>query len=190
MSGITLLPSKKIVTPKVIETGMFMYADGLIFPEIVVGNQLTSVVGYVGKTEGLAVCLREKQLPWSRDKLYVRMKNNLSGKEATQLIVEEACREGKRAEAAQYCFEYAEDGVKAGEAFLASIQELQLVEPNQRRINAALARLQAIVLGDLYWSSSEYDYYSAWTQGFSDGYIYGSSKGNSIYVRPVLAFTL
>lgn len=192
LSGITLLPSKKIVTPKIIRVGMFMYEDGLIFPEIIKGNQITSVVGYVGKNEGLSVCLKEKKLPWSSDVLYVGMKNNLSGKEATQLIVEEARREGKKAEAAQYCFEYAEDGVKAGGAFLASKEELGLVYPNKKQINAALDMLHAIVLNEMfYWSSPECNSSYAWGQSFSGGIVIhrGIYKAQSYYVRPVLAFT-
>lgn len=191
LSGITILPSKKIVTPKVIEVGMFMYADGLIFPEIVKGNQITSVVGYAGRTQGLAVCLREKRLPWSSHLLYVGLSENLSGKEATRLIVEAARRQGKKADAAEYCYTYAEDGVKAGEAFLSSKEELGLLYPGKEYINRALDRLRAEKLGRNYLSSSEYNYSSAWFQLFNSGYIdYYSKDDYNGYVRPVLAFTL
>lgn len=195
LSGITLLPSKKIVTPKVIEVGMFMYADGLIFPEIVDGNQITSVVGYVGKNEGLSVCLREACLLWSSDELCVRMNDNVSAKEATQLIVEAACRQGKKAEAAEYCYTYAEDGVKAGEAFLLSKNELKAIYANRKQIDVALGRLHARKMGwGRYWSSSEHIDDSgsyAWNLHFFDGSRNLNLKNYLDFdVRPVLAFTL
>jgi hypothetical protein len=39
-----------------------------------------------------------------------------------------------------------------------------------------------------YWSSTEYDSYTAWFQFFSDGNQYNSNKTNTLYVRPVRAF--
>lgn len=192
LSGITILPSPKIVTPKVIEAGMFMYADGLIYPEIVEGNRITSVVGYVGKTEGLSVCLREGQLPWSSDLLDVHVPNT-SGKEATERITKSASRKKKKAEAAQYCLEYTADGVKAGEAFLALENELELVSQNRELVNTALHRLHAVRMDKKYWSSSVHfidGRITAVGQNFSDGTGYTDYKYREYYVRPFLAFKL
>ena len=37
---VNLIPSKKFVTPKKVEPGMFYYADGLIFPEMIKDSQV------------------------------------------------------------------------------------------------------------------------------------------------------
>lgn len=191
LSGITVLPAKKFVSPETICAGMFVYEDGLIFPEIVEGNQITSVVGYVGKSEGLSVCLKEKKLRWTSGR-NVRVGNKLSGKEATRLIVEAALSKGWRADAAQYCFEYAEDGVKAGEAFLASKKELEALYQNKKRINNALGMLQAVLMDKKsYLSSSDCYCYNIYVKDFEDGSWRHIHKYDSYdYVRPVLSFTL
>lgn len=192
LSGITILPSKKIVTPKIIRAGMFMYADGLIYPELVEGNQITSVVGYIGKTEGLSVCLREEQLPWSSDLLHVQVPRS-SGKEATELIAKSASRQKKKAEAVQYCLEYAADGLKAGDAFLASENELKIVYPNRELVNTALDRIHTVRMDKKYWSSSVDFIRSrlcALLQDFSDGSVHNDYKYRECWVRPLIAFKL
>ena len=80
---VNLIPSKKFVTPKKVEPGMFYYADGLIFPELIKDSQVSAIVGCVDRNHGLALGLRETELPWSSDWLYVDMSSGLSGKEAT-----------------------------------------------------------------------------------------------------------
>lgn len=192
LSGITILPSRKIVTPQEIEPGMFMYEDGLIFPEIVKGNQITSVIGYVDEHEGLSVCLREEQLPWSSDLLEVHVRNT-SGKEATEQIIKSASRQKKKAEAAQYCLKYTADGVKAGEAFLALRDELELVSQNRELVNMALDKLHTVRMDKKYWSSSVHfvdGRITAAGQNFFDGTGYTDYKYREYYVRPFLAFKL
>ena len=104
---VSLLPSKKFVTPKKIAPGMFYYADGLIFPELIEDNQVSAIVGCVDRNHGLALGLRETELPWSSDWLYVDIPTRLSGKEATALILKAAQKVQKNAEAAEWCAEYA-----------------------------------------------------------------------------------
>ena len=60
---VNLIPSKKFVTPKKIAPGMFYYADGLIFPELIKDNQVSAIVGCVDRNHGLALGLREAMLP-------------------------------------------------------------------------------------------------------------------------------
>ena len=93
---VNLIPSKKFVTPKKVEPGMFYYADGLIFPELIKDNQVSAIVGCVDKRCGLALGLRETELPWSSDWLYVDMSSGLSGKEATSLILRQPKKDRKR----------------------------------------------------------------------------------------------
>ena len=98
----------------------------------------------------------------------------------------------QEAEAAQWCYDYAEDGVKQGEAFLPSLTELEKLFANKAAINASLNALGVALLEGWYWSSTEYDSNGAWTLRMADGVrLYGSKYNNySRYVRPVLALKL
>ena len=58
----------------------------------------------------------------------------------------------KNAEAAQWCYDYAEDGVTQGEAFLLSKAELEKLYVNKEAINKSLRILNATELRGWTWS--------------------------------------
>jgi uncharacterized repeat protein (TIGR02543 family) len=74
------------------------------------------------------------------------------------------------------------DGILYDDWFLPSKDELDLMYQNLRENN----------LGgfsdELYWSSSEYDFYFAWIQDFSNGFQDDSYRHYGFRVRPVRAF--
>ena len=188
---VSLLPSKKFVTPKKVVPGMFYYADGLIFPELIKDNQISAVVGCVDKRCGLAIGLRETVLPWSSDWLYVDIPTRLSGKEATALILKAAQKVQKNAEAAEWCAEYAFDGIKAGTGFLPSKEELKRIFGNRKKLRQSFALLNSGGLSvdslqedAFYWSSFEYDDSDlhAWRVRPSGGYV-GNLYGKSVSSR-------
>ena len=197
---VSLLPSKKFVTPKKVEPGMFYYADSLIFPELIKDNQVSAVVGCVDKRCGLALGLRETELPWSSDWLYVDMSSGLSGKEATSLILKTAKEKHENAEAAEWCAEYAFDGIEAGTGFMPSKEELKRIFGNRKKLRQSFALLNSGGLSGnclqedaFYWSSSEYDYYSgygAWVVRPSDGGMYSNDKSDSLRVRCAIEFKI
>ena len=124
-----------------------------------------AVVGSVDGSDVLAVCLHEACLPWSSDWL--------------------------EAEAAQWCYDYAEDGVKQGEAFLPSLTELEKLFANKAAINASLKALGVVLLEGWYWSSTEYDNTNAWGFGMTGGLRYDGSKYyNGYSVRAVITIQL
>jgi len=184
--------AKEYKTPDEILPGMFVYADGLIYPEIIEGRQIKAVVGYVEDKTVYAVCLREENLPWSSDYLEVKATRKMTGgQEATCKILEAARQTGKKAEAAQWCYDYVYDGVKQGEAFLPSIGELEKLFANKALINASLKALDVAMLNGWYLSSTEYSNYSAWEFDLSCGTkYYGIKSGHTKYVRPVLALEI
>ena len=113
------------------------------------------------------------------------------GKEATRKILEISRKKRQEAEAAQWCYDYAEDGVKQGEAFLPSLTELEKLFANKAAINASLNALGVALLEGWYWSSTEYDNYGAWVLRVSDGGRDDYTKYYiNEYVRPVLALKL
>ena len=178
-------------TPKVVTPGMFVYADGLIYPEIIEGRQIKAVVGSVDDSEALAVCLQEWHLPWSSDRLEAKAtQTKTRGQEATREILEISCQKRQKAEAARWCYEYAEDGVKQGEAFLPSCAELKKLFVCQDAINASFKMLDVALLDDGYWSSTENDGSKAWRFWIHSGGILPVYKNTYGYVRPVIAIKL
>ena len=195
---MNFIPSKKFVTPKKIESGMFYYADGLIFPELIKDNQVSAIVGCVDRNHGLALGLRETELPWSSDLLKVKMPTRLSGKEAMALILKAAKEKHEKAEAAEWCVEYAFDGIEVGTGFMPSKEELKRIFGNRKKLCEAFALLNSGGLSGnclqeegFYWSSSESHYdYGAWVVRPSDGAMYHDKKNYSNRVRCAVEFKI
>ena len=195
---VSLFPSKKFAAPKKVVPGMFYYADGLIFPELIKDNQVSAIVGCVDKKCGLALGLRETVLPWSSDSLKVNMPFGVSGKEAMALILKTAKEKQENAEAAEWCAEYAFDGIKAGTGFLPNKEELKRIFGNRKKLRKSFALLNSEGLcgneDAFYWSSSEsygtYSDYHAWGVRPSDGYMYDSYKDYSYLVRCAIEFKI
>ena len=197
---VSLFPSKKFVTPKKIVPGMFYYADGLIFPELIKDNWVSAIVGCVDKRRGFALGLRETVLPWSSDWLYVDIPTKLSGKEATSLILKAAKKVRKNAEAAEWCAEYTFDGIKAGTGFLPNKEELKHIFGNRKKLRESFALLNSGGLSGnclqedaFYWCSSEnYGIYLAWGVRPSDGYMINGyrNKSFSLPVRCAIEFKI
>ena len=190
---MNFIPSKKFVTPKKVVPGMFYYADGLIFPELIKDNQVSAVVGCVDRNHGLALGLRETELPWSSNFLYVDIPTRLSGKEATALILKAAQKVRKNAEAAEWCAEYAFDGIEAGTGFMPSKEELKRVFANRIKLCEALVQLDADGVQEacLYLSSSEHDSTHACLVRSSDGHMTNDyTKYYSARVRCVIEFKI
>ena len=93
--------------------------------------------------------------------------------------------------AATLCNEYSvtEGDVTYGDWYLPSKYELDKMYLNKETINdAALLNGGSKFLTNLYWSSTENGYYSAWRQNFADGSQYSNSKSFPANVRAVRAF--
>ena len=194
---VSLFPSKKFVTPKKVVPGMFYYADGLIFPELIKDNWVSAIVGCVDKRRGFALGLRETVLPWSSDWLYVDIPTKLSGKEATALILKAAQKVRKNAEAAEWCAEYTFDGIKAGTGFMPSKEELKHIFGNRKTLRESFALLNfgglsgnCLQENAFYWSSSEDYGGSAWFVRPSDGFMYDYYKYYSHRVRCAVEFKI
>ncbi len=186
------MKKNKKVEANVVRSGMYYYSDGTISSEIISGKCISGVVGWVNDSgqHGLVLGLRETELRWLSDYLIVgaHVKN---GKENTRLILETAQKQNKKAEAAEWCAAYAFDGVRVGEAFLPSREELVEIFKNFGAIQEALEKINQPRLKkeEWHWSSSERNNYDAWYVRPSDGNMYGINDKNYSYcVRCVLAF--
>ena len=172
---------------------MFYYAEDKSFSEKLIPNKTVSgVVFHVDESgeHGLVVLLHQKVLRWLSGYLSVAIPDGLNGKENTRLILEFARNRGLKAEAAEYCANYAYNGVKAGEAFLPSIEELKYLYKNKRLVNEKLALIDGTELfkDRYYWSSSENSYTYAWRLCFGNGRVDYDDKGCVAYVCPVVDF--
>ena len=190
-AGQKVAVTQNCILSKDVKPGMFIYADNSISAEFISGHQVKAVVGYVENGVAYAVCLQQTSLPWSSDYLEVKVTQNMTnGKEATRKILEIAKEHRKKAEAAQWCYDYAKDGVQRGEAFLPSLAEWEKFYDNKAAINASLRKLKAVKLGSLYWPSTEYVTSYAWIFGMDTGGRGWDLKYNGGYVRPVLKIEL
>ena len=128
------------------------------------------------------------------------MSSGLSGKEATSLILKTAKEKQENAEAAEWCAEYAFDGIEAGTGFMPSKEELKRIFGNQKKLRESFALLNSGGLSGnclqedaFYWSSSEGGNLSddcAWVVRPSDGTMGNDSKKDSSRVRCVIEFKI
>lgn len=191
LQSITVIPSKKFVTPKLILPGMFEYSDDLIYPELIPENQLRGVIGSVNKSEVLIWCLKSKKdIKWSYDYWYAGTQDlKLRGWEATPIILETAKKYCKSAPAAEYSANYVEDGVEKGSAFLFSYVDAKLLFLNIDAFEATFNQL-GITFERYLWSSTEGDGCFAWLfcSGGSGGRGYFCNEKNhclELTARPV-----
>ena len=139
-----------------VNVGQFCYDDKTFSTDLIEQKTVSGIVSYVERKRALIVGLRSIELPWSSDFLQVCETRNLTdGKKATRLILEKAAEKNLKAEAAQWCFDFNQDGVQKGEAFLASLQELRKISHGIIKINGALVALNASPMSYWYWSSTE-----------------------------------
>ena len=157
-------------------------------------KQVSGVVGDVDEAgqHGLISLLHYKVLPWTSDELFVGLPDGLSGKENTRLILEKAALQQQKAEAAAYCATYAFDGVKAGEAFLASYSEMSRICKNYLSINKSLRQINnadIFIVCRAYWTSSEKQAEKAMSASMP-GIVSNDviAKWAKLYVCPVIAF--
>ena len=182
--------AKQTVSQNLPEIGMLCYADNTFSFELDNNKIVKGVVGYVENTRALVVCLQEIELPWSSSFLKkVDTQNFSDGKSATKKILQVASKSKQKAEAAQWRFDFEQNGVTKGEAFLPSLRELECLALGRKRINETFALLQVNLLSKWYWSSNTYSDDYVWIYGMTSGYKNGGYKFDSYMVRPVFWVT-
>lgn len=150
----------KGIAPVCIYPGMYVYDDNFISKELIADRQVKAVVTYLDYHEKTvyAICPEINKLPWSSDCLDVNTRYT-DGKRITQEIVKEAERTKKKAEAAQWCYSYAKNGVKAGEAFIPSSDEFRFMfytkEDEMEDIISAVKRIGGNIILRGLWASDQ-----------------------------------
>ena len=179
------------VTPAQILPGMFVYAGGMICSQLLPKRKVMAVVGYVEEETLYAVCLKQNKLPWSSEPLRVwRTQDLTDGREATRKILEVSRKMKGIAEAAEWCFNYTEDGVKKGEAFLPSLAELKKLYLHIDAVNAAFDALGIPSLRGIFLSSTEAEYHHVRIFNMITGNRDNSSKNRACAVLPMFKVEL
>ena len=161
------------------------------------GKTPIGVISYASGSTRLAINLVETSLEWSSS--YVDISgitdytsnsaalNDFSGKSNTAAWVSYHGSSTSRY-APGYCYNYTTTGTSKGQWYLPAAGELYAsIVTNYSAVNSGLSAAGGTQLSGYYWSSSEYSYLFAWRVYANGGVNYGG-KGNSFYVRCVLAF--
>ena len=178
-----------------VEVGWYAFAGGKFSPDSDAYPNCQGVVGWVNPDKnapegqrGLIITPDEVEMMWS-DKYYeTKIKDEYDGKGNTEKLIAYGKKCKINFPAAEWCVAYCKNGVRPGEGFMPSKEQLERIVANRKIVNPALQGIGGIILDGWYWSSSEYSYGTAWLVYAYDGSVYGNSKYYNLYVRCVLAF--
>lgn len=183
---------------KVANVGDILFSDMSCGSSMVDGKRAIGVIFEPDRR--LAVALTTTTKVWSTEYFDVSGLQNITsssealadwnGKNNTKTIMTYCIANSKSCPAAEYAANFSTLGTQGGDWYLPALGELNALYSHKTAVNEGLTKAKGTVLQDNWrWSSSETDGSWAWGQRFSDGNVgSGYHKGNSIYVRPVLAF--
>ena len=178
-----------------VKVGWYAFAGGKFSPDPDSYPNCQGVVGWVNPDKsapqgqrGLIVTPDEVKKAWSDKDCETNIKDEYDGKGNTEKLIVYGKAHGISFPAAEWCVRYSKNGVRPGEGFMPSKEQLKLIVANRELVNPALQGIGGIILDGWYWSSSEYSYGTAWLVYAYDGSVYGNSKYYNLYVRCVLAF--
>ena len=178
-----------------VKVGWYAFAGGKFSPAPDAYANCQGVVGWVNPDKsapigqrGLIITPDEVKKAWSSVNCETNIKDEYDGKGNTEKLIVYGKAHGISFPAAEWCVRYSKNGVRPGEGFMPSKEQLKLIVANRELVNPALQGIGGIILDGWYWSSSEYSYGTAWLVYAYDGSVYGNSKYYNLYVRCVLAF--
>lgn len=158
-----------------IKAGMFDLGDGTFKADVENLAQVRSIVAFVDETQNkvFGLCPVQTMRPFCYMSLPVQTAHITSGKEATQVLLKESANYGLELSAAKFCVEYSNFGVKVGEAFLPSRDELQRVSGSAAAILTAMHKIGLHHSDNTFLSSSINEEFYVWMQSLSFGAITG-----------------
>ncbi len=111
---------------------MFSLLDGTFVPQLNNDNRRhgRAVVILIDEDQHRAIglCPTRVMLPFSYSHLNCTTEGIFSGREATEILLEEAAKQNVELPAAEFCVNYEGCGVRKGEAFLPSAKELEQIQ--------------------------------------------------------------
>ena len=178
-----------------VKVGWYAFAGGKFSPDPDSYPNCQGVVGWVNPDKsapqgqrGLIVTPDEVEKAWSDKDCETNIKDEYDGKGNTEKLIVYGKAHGISFPAAEWCVRYSKNGVRPGEGFMPSKEQLKRIVANWELVNPALQKIDGIILDGWIWSSSEDDYAYAWVVNAGDGSVSFYNKGSNLYVRCVLAF--
>ena len=178
-----------------VKVGWYAFAGGKFSPVSDTYPNCQGVVGWVNPDKsapqgqrGLIVTPDEVKKAWSDKDCETNIKDEYDGKGNTEKLIAYGKKHKINFPAAEWCAQYSKNGVRPGEGFMPSEEQLKRIVANRELVNPALQGIGGIILDGWIWSSSEYSSYGAWSVYAYDGGVGYSSKYDYDYVRCVLAF--
>ena len=178
-----------------VKVGWYAFAGGKFSPAPDAYANCQGVVGWVNPDKsapigqrGLIITPDEVKKAWSDKHCETNIKDEYDGKGNTEKLIVYGKAHGISFPAAEWCVRYSKNGVRPGEGFMPSKEQLKRIVANWELVNPALQKIDGIILDGWIWSSSEDDYAYAWVVNAGDGSVSFYNKGSNLYVRCVLAF--
>ena len=178
-----------------VKVGWYAFAGGKFSPVSDTYPNCQGVVGWVNPDKsapqgqrGLIVTPDEVKKAWSDKDCETNIKDEYDGKGNTKKLIVYGKAHGISFPAAEWCVRYSKNGVRPGEGFMPSEEQLKRIVANRELVNPSLQKIDGIILDGWIWSSSEDDYAYAWVVNAGDGSVSFYNKGSNLYVRCVLAF--
>ena len=178
-----------------VKVGWYAFAGGKFSPAPDAYANCQGVVGWVNPDKsapigqrGLIITPDEVKKAWSSVNCETNIKDEYDGKGNTEKLIVYGKAHGISFPAAEWCVRYSKNGVRPGEGFMPSKEQLKRIVANWELVNPALQKIDGIILDGWIWSSSEDDYAYAWVVNAGDGSVSFYNKGSNLYVRCVLAF--
>ena len=178
-----------------VKVGWYAFAGGKFSPAPDAYANCQGVVGWVNPDKsapigqrGLIITPDEVKKAWSSVNCETNIKDEYDGKGNTEKLIAYGKAHGISFPAAEWCVRYSKNGVRPGEGFMPSKEQLKRIVANWELVNPALQKIDGIILDGWIWSSSEDDYAYAWVVNAGDGSVSFYNKGSNLYVRCVLAF--
>ena len=179
-----------------LQTKLFWYAfeGGKFSPNPKTYPNCQGVVGWINpdpnasEGERIYVVLPEqKYLQYSERYCLTGADDLYDGRANTKKLIEYGKKHDVCFPAAELAFNYCENGVKQGEAFLPAIDQLSLVVKNCVGVRKALKLIGGTFEGWL-WSSSEYGSNNAWSVYSTNDYVTDFDKTTNNSVSCFLAY--
>ena len=179
-----------------VKVGWYAFAGGKFSPDPDSYPNCQGVVGWVNPDKsapqgqrGLIVTPDEVEKAWSDKDCETNIKDEYDGKGNTKKLIVYGKAHGISFPAAEWCVRYSKNGVRPGEGFMPSKEQLKRIVANWELVNPALQKIDGIILDGWIWSSSEYTYGDAWSvYAYGGGVDWYAKSYDYGYVRCVLAF--
>ena len=189
------LAQKCAAINQTMHVGYYVFSSGVVSKDKDADSQISGVIVWKNSDENAApgsralmISLDRVKKAWSDLHIELGITDEQDGQTNTESILRKAAAKDIQAPAANYCHEYAERGVSAGEGFLPSKEQLLKASKNYESINRALINAGAPGLYGIYISSTEYNKDREWQVRMekSLAQVYAKSYGGD-YVRCFVA---